>query len=280
MKNILLPTDFSDNSWNAIEFALNYYSNYSCVFYLLHVNRLSEIVLQDSPYLITENILEDTYTKPIKAKLNVLLRKIKTKFGNNTNHRFYSLIEYDFFVDALRKVIEEKHVDHIVMGTKGATGLNRIILGSNTADVIAKVKCTTLVIPEKAHDTLIKEIVFPTDFSIFFSAEILNPLLEMVHENYAHLRILHFGKQETGLNNEQRKNKEILEDFFSGQKIGFHFLSQKNLETGLQYFVEHRNIDIIAMVAKNLNYFQQIFFNTKVEKISYRTKVPFLVLHE
>ena len=37
---------------------------------------------------------------------------------------------------------------------------------------------------------------------------------------------------------------------------------------------------MMIMIAKNLNYFQQILFHSKIEKISYHTNVPFLVLHE
>ncbi|WP_299528057.1 universal stress protein, partial [uncultured Lutibacter sp.] len=37
MKNILLPTDFSENSWNAIKYALELYKKTACNFYLLHV---------------------------------------------------------------------------------------------------------------------------------------------------------------------------------------------------------------------------------------------------
>jgi hypothetical protein len=37
---------------------------------------------------------------------------------------------------------------------------------------------------------------------------------------------------------------------------------------------------MIVMIAKNLNYFQQILFHSKVEKISYHTNIPFLILHE
>ena len=43
MKTILLPTDFSDNSWNAIEYALNLNKDTDCNFYLLHVSKLSNI---------------------------------------------------------------------------------------------------------------------------------------------------------------------------------------------------------------------------------------------
>ncbi|WP_245726521.1 hypothetical protein [Pricia antarctica] len=61
---------------------------------------------------------------------------------------------------------------------------------------------------------------------------------------------------------------------------GFHSLTGTKLETAVQAFTESRDIDMIAMVAKNLNFFQRILFRPEVEKISYHTKVPFLVLHE
>ena len=37
MKNILIPTDFSENATNAITYALEYFSGVSVNFYLLHV---------------------------------------------------------------------------------------------------------------------------------------------------------------------------------------------------------------------------------------------------
>ena len=44
MKNILIPTDFSKNSWNAIEYALKFFENSCCNFYLLHVNTINTLV--------------------------------------------------------------------------------------------------------------------------------------------------------------------------------------------------------------------------------------------
>jgi hypothetical protein len=79
---------------------------------------------------------------------------------------------------------------------------------------------------------------------------------------------------------EQQKNRELLEDFFNGFEYKFFFLSNNRLEEAVQCFTESRGVDMIAMVAKNLNYFQQILFHSKVENISYHTDIPFLVLHE
>jgi len=280
MKTILLPTDFSDNSWNAIEYALNLNKDTDCNFYLLHVSKLSNIITNDYPYIPDQDVIEDVFVKPAKTRLKTLLKKIVKKFPNNKKHNFYTLTDYNFFIESLRKHIKEKKVDMIIMGTKGASGLSKYIIGSNAGDVITKVKCTTLVVPENAKFKKIEEVTFPTDFSLSNNLQILEPISKISEKNNAMLSILNIGKKPPVLNADQQKNKELLEDYFYDRKHNFYFLTNKKVEDAVQCFVESRHVDIIAMVAKNLNYFEQILFHTKVEEISYHTDIPFLVLHE
>ena len=47
MKKILLPTDFSANSINAIHYALQFYRYEQCKFYLLNVQKASSFVTDD-----------------------------------------------------------------------------------------------------------------------------------------------------------------------------------------------------------------------------------------
>lgn len=280
MKNILLPTDFSENSWNAIKYAIQYFQKETCNFYLLHINRISDNLLDGSPYVASEDALEDVYTKPSKQKLRNVLKRITNNFSPNKYHRFYWLTDYDFFIESIRKHVEEKNIDIIVMGTKGASGLKKIIVGSNTGDVITKVKCTTLVVPEKAEFTGLKEIAFPTDFSLGYDIQVLNPILDILETYDAALRILYIRKNKNDLNSEQIKNKELLDDYFNHTENSFHYLTNKKIENAIQCFIESRNTNMICIVAKNLNYFQQILFHSRVEEISYHTEIPFLVLHE
>ena len=281
MKTILLPTDFSDNSWNAILYAINLHKEITCSFYLLHVNSLSNLVTGDYPYFPSEEIIETIYNRPAKKQLREVLKKISKEFANNKKHKFYTLTDYNFFTESIRKHVAEKKIDMIIMGTKGASGFSDTILGTNTGDVITKVPCTTLVIPENSVFKSIEEIVFPTDFSQSNNLEILTPITEILDKNNTtSLRIVHINKKNSELNSDQEKNKEFLEDFFNGYKYSFHFLSNKKVEEAIQCFVESRNIGMIVMIAKNLNYFQQIFFHNKVKEISYHTDIPFLVLHE
>ena len=280
MKNILLPTDFSENSWNAITYALHFFENQDCNFYLLHIKPINTVDLNDDPFIYIKNDIGVLDEQPIKQELHKLLKRVMKLSTNKINHNFYNIIEHDFFTDGIRKTIKEKQIDYIVMGTKGASGLAKIILGSNTADVITKVKCNTLIIPENAKFVAPTEITYPTDFSLSHNLQVLKPIAEIMERFKASLRILHITKSKINLNNNQKQNKELLEDYFNNYQYSFHYLTNKKVEDAIECFIESRDISIVCMVAKNLNYFQQILFHSKVKNISYHVNIPFLVLHD
>ncbi|MCK5401426.1 MAG: universal stress protein [Flavobacteriaceae bacterium] len=279
MKNILIPTDFSENSWNAIEYALGFFKKTTCNFYILHVNSLSNLIGAEASFTYSQDVIEETFTKPSKKKLRQILKRIE-RLPLNTKHQFFTLTDYNFFIDSLRKYIEEKKIHYIVIGTKGATGLKKLIIGSNTGNVITKIQCTTLIVPENAKYVTPKEIAFPTDFLFFYSIKTLQPISKIVEMHNAAVRILHVNKRNAILNDDQIKNKESLEAYFNNCEHSFHFLTNNRIEDAIQCFVESRDINIIAMVAKNLNYFQKILFSPTVKEIGYHTDIPFLVLHE
>ncbi|MBA3985716.1 MAG: hypothetical protein H0X63_03875 [Flavobacteriales bacterium] len=72
----------------------------------------------------------------------------------------------------------------------------------------------------------------------------------------------------------------MLKDYFHGEKHSFHTLKNKNIEVSVQNFIEENIIGLIAMAAKNIHFFKQLFFNTGSKNCAYHTQVPFLVLHE
>ncbi|CAM1359892.1 Nucleotide-binding universal stress protein, UspA family [Tenacibaculum sediminilitoris] len=280
MKNILFLTDFSENSWNALKYGLDFFAETSCNFYILYVNNNISGYQEENMLWFDPKNIEDTHTNPAKKQLKKILKRISKEVSHNRKHRFYTLTNYGFFIESVRKHVLEKKITLIVMGTQGATALKEFIVGSNTGDVITKVKCTTLVVPKNATYSALREMAFPTDFAISYDIQTLQPILDILKSNNSCLRILHIGHKEEQLNTDQKACKELMGDFFDGFNYSYHFLTNKKVEKGIQCFVESRNINIIAMVAKNLNYFQQILFHTKTEQISYHTDIPFLVLHE
>lgn len=279
MFHILVPTDFSKNAWNALKYGLKLYENVNCTFYILHVNPIPTYSGAGSSVKGSSKMAQESVLRDSKESLDELLLRIKN-IPNSAKHSFVTIALYDFFVDSIKREVETKKMDLIIMGTKGSSGLKKVTMGSNTGDVITKVKCPLLAVPENAVFKKPEEITFPTDYYLRYDLKVLNTLIEMTRMHKSVLRVLHISKKGEELGEEQLKNKEFLNDYLQDVEHSFHSLTGADLETAVQCFTESRDIDMIAMVAKNLNFFQRILFRPKVEQISYHTDIPFLVLHE
>src|SRR5690606_13181754 len=123
MKNILIPTDFSENSHNAIRYALDYFADIPVNFYILHISLNAALPREEEPDLLFDTATENG---TIQGSLASLQEEIKTfkLLAKNTDHQFFALHENVLLVEAIRKQVAEKEIDYILMGTKGASKNN------------------------------------------------------------------------------------------------------------------------------------------------------------
>lgn len=279
MKNILIPTDFSENAWNALLYGISFFKKTHCTFHIVHVNSVTSITGGEAALAITPEILDETIGKESKRQLEELLLKIE-QLPLNPKHEFKTLALYGFLTDHLKIEVKKKEIDLIIMGTKGSTGLKAVSLGSNTGNVITKVPCTVLAVPEQATYLKIKEIGFPSDFQLQYRPKVLDTIKEILLMKNAELRLLFVSIKGEEMSSLQLKNKTFLMDYFKALTPFFHLITGKKIDEAIQCFTESRDLDMLIMVAKNLNFLERILFRPTVEKISYHTKIPFLVIHE
>ncbi|UWX54493.1 universal stress protein [Maribacter litopenaei] len=157
------------------------------------------------------------------------------------------------------------------------------IVGSNTGDVITKVLCNVLVIPENASFMTPQKIAFPTDYNLYYTYPILRTLTELLRITNADLQIFNVVQVNIPLTDEQEKNKDYLKDYLDEtfpKSHSFHSVHNQDVKSSILNFVNDNQIDMLTMVAKNLNFLQQILFDTTIEKLSFHTTIPMLVLHE
>lgn len=279
MKRILMLTDFSENSWNAIRYALSMFKNIDCTFYLLTVNLLPSYTGAQTSVRINQEKLRKSVLKQSEADLQDLLKRVEKSLPNS-KHRFVTNAVYGSFVDTVKKSVANYNIELIVMGTKGASGLKKIIVGSNTAAVISKVDCPLLAVPENATYEKPREITFVTDFKVAYGHKMLNTLKEIVTLNNTSLSILNVLEKGKDFNDEQTSNKRYLTDYLNNLEHGLYTLSNAEVDEAVQCFVESRNVHMIVMVAKDRSFLQKILIKPTVKNISYHIEIPFLVLHE
>jgi nucleotide-binding universal stress UspA family protein len=198
----------------------------------------------------------------------------------NKNHRIVASVVKGRFIERIREYVKTNTIDLIIMGTKGASGIKEMTVGSSTGAVITKVKCPVLVIPEEATFTPPVNIGFPTDYNIPYTNKVLRILLSMTKTHKSMVKVLRVAQNQQPLNAFQNTNRVYLKDRLAEIDHSFHVVEDNNLEDALQSFISSFKIDMVVMIAKSLNLFQRILFNPRVKKISYHTRIPFLVLHE
>ncbi|RKS53703.1 nucleotide-binding universal stress UspA family protein [Gillisia mitskevichiae] len=278
MKNILIPTDFSENSWNAIFYALSFFQKEEIYYHLIH------FVPPEINSSIPDLNLVETFPKNYTSNKEIEdFEKLKSRIFQNfpeSQNKIATQIMRSKIIDGIRQYVLTHDIDLIIMGTKGASNYNELPLGSLTNEVITKVKCPILVIPEKATFKVPISLAFPTDFNIIYKSKIINSLIDIVKIHNASLKILRVAQHQKVLNETQVENREYLKKNLTNVPYSFHVIDSPNLENGLQYFVNTMKVDMIAMIAKNINFFQRILFNPRVAKFNYHREIPFLVLHE
>lgn len=268
MMNILLPTDFSDNSRNAVAYALQFFKDSSCHFHLLHVlpipsNDLATSVMSMSPQV------RDNF-----GKLLDWLNSIKV----NPDHQFHTCFKASYLLDAVRESVQEKNIDLILMATKGKTNAQGVMIGRNTSDVMIKVRCTVLAISEKTVFKEHKEILFPTDYKINYGSKMLKTLLNLTSLSKANIKILEIFSSENEPSHDQLENRQFLQGTLSPKiPILETYYLQKELSPK-KVFVSSRNTDMIVLAAKNLNLCQKFLHNDQNE-IPFINQLPLLVLH-
>lgn len=163
MKKILVPVDFSQNSKNALTVAAEIAYKNGAVLELLHVNLSAVYAVPFSEYVVaTEFASEDQQYDETAA---TELEKLKLELMSNPNYAKLNIttrVEEGYLHTSVRNVANEDKVDLVVMGTKGASGLNEFLIGSNTEKVIRTAPCPVLAVPENVKSFDPKTVLLPS----------------------------------------------------------------------------------------------------------------------
>lgn len=266
--NILLPTDFSENSRNAIEYALKLFDEVPCTFHLLHVDPTYKKNGMPGNQLISQ-------TQGDFHGLLDWLHHLRT----NPEHRFVALTKADFLIEAIRKQILEKNIDLIVMGTKGLTNRKTSIIGKNTSEVMLKVKCPVMAISENTSFRKHKNVLFPTDYKIRYDGKMLEALRGFLSLSKASIKTLEVFNSEKEPTAEQLQNRKYIRAFFEPEPPPYQTFYASKEKNYRNLFLSNRNTDMIVMAAKNLDICQRLLHNPQKNQIPFINRLPLLMLH-
>ncbi|SHG37639.1 Nucleotide-binding universal stress protein, UspA family [Salegentibacter echinorum] len=268
MIRILLPTDFSENAFNAIRYAVKLYAEEDCHFILLHT-------LYNADYIMYSS-LGGIY----KEKSNEGLEKTKERIDhefNNDRHTFELVSSYEMLHQEIKDRVKDRSIDMIIMGTNGATGSDQILFGTTTVHAIKVAKCPLLTIPSDYQFKKPKNIVFATKYEIDFSEYQMNLLKEIAVRTKANIHAMR-ANYGSDLKERQKNAKNELTRFFEGLPLQHHDIAADSVPQALEKLAQKTPIDVLVMIKHKRSFIEKLLFTSVIHEIGFNSSSPFLVL--
>jgi nucleotide-binding universal stress UspA family protein len=185
LKNILFATDFSQVADAAALIAIQIARRYGAKVHGVHVNRSDDYTAAAPSAWAAMADAAEKETKEDARRLTEQLQSIEHEVvigEGNTK-------------EVMSNLIEQKEIDLIVLGTRGRTGLGKVILGSVAEQILRQSPCPVLTVgphvnPWSDEYVKMREILYATNLTT--DTPVAAPYaISLAQENQAHLVLLH-----------------------------------------------------------------------------------------
>jgi nucleotide-binding universal stress UspA family protein len=274
MKTILIPTDFSDNSFKAACYAIDLFGSEGNEFILLNAYK---VPYQSAGTLVS---LDGIMKKESEEDLELFRKRVNEKYEDLTLN-LTNKSEYNLLADEIARFQNERKIDYVVMGTQGENQINKRFLGSNTTKVLSKVLAPTIVVPNNFQGDKIKNILFAADLKAIEDKDILRPLTGIAKLNKATVKILNvLTEKEVVVTEAEALNGLALNHLFEGVSHNFFETKGENIAESIDSFAKDENVELISILKRKYGFWENIFHTSVTKDLALHTSIPMLVIPE
>jgi nucleotide-binding universal stress UspA family protein len=272
MKRIVVPHDFSVQAQAALEVAVVIAKQTKAEVILTHiietpVRAYADAVTGAASYVLDSELLAED-RESAKRKLAMLTRSFDgVKF-------FVSVLARDG--ESISEKILEKDADLIVMGTKGASGLKEIFVGSNTEKVVRHATCPVLTVHKGIADYKIKNIVFPVDLRAL-SDDVAQKIKDFAQLFSAKVHLLYVITPATlEHRGDIQKEFAIYKPKYGFDAFDHHIVESTNEEVGIINFATSNKADLIVMPTHGRVGLSHLLMGSITEDVVNHSPIPVL----
>ena len=268
MKPIIVGTDFSEGSYNALELAIDVANRMQSDILLMWVKR-EKLLINSEQVEIMANLAKD--------KLIQLCEKYqeRMKYG-----RIHWMISKGKVAPALAVTATRELAPIIIIGTNGASGFEKYWIGSQAVRIVQDSPCPVLTVRQgyDFHKKL-ERIVVPIRVNAN-SRQKVPPAASMakVFDSEVHiLGLLDMKEDETALRTYIAQSMEYLER--EGIPYKFEIRPYSSYSDTVLNYAEEIKADLLVINTEQDRIISQIFLGTKAHQIVHKSQIPVLCIH-
>lgn len=275
MKTIIVPTDFSPVSLNAVNFAADMAIAIDASMLLFHVYNIP-VSYSDVPVVLVS-------VEEMKKSSEAQLEELKQKVLHITSGKVkvYAESKMGNTVDELEELCKRIQPFAVVMGAKGKTGLEKVVFGSTTLTAIRHLTWPVICVPAgREYGKGIRKIGFACDFRQVVETTPVQFIKQMVKEFKAELHILNVDFKEKHFRPETPEQSFLLHNMLEELKPEYHFINDADIEDGINEFAETNNLDLVIAIPKKHKLLEGIFKHSSTKNLVFHSHVPVMCVHE
>ncbi|MCK5442205.1 MAG: universal stress protein [Maribacter sp.] len=276
MRKILVPTDFSKNAFNALEYACQVFKYEKSEIFIMHA--YADEVYQKDRVMKRSFLdeLKEVTGLNAEKKLNKVLKEVKQLYPN-PNHKYNSIAAFGSLIDEVNDLVNQENMDIVVMATRGETNDRSITFGSNTLQVLKYTNSPVLAIPEGFKYHTPKEVLFPTNYLVPYKKRELKLLCDMSGSFRSNIHMLYIDPVKK-LSLRQEDNQELLRNCLPKANLIFETTHEMDKTIAITKYIVHNDINMLILVNSRHSYLEDMLYQSTIDKIGLHIKIPFLVM--
>lgn len=275
MKTIIVPTDFSPAAVNAMNYGIDIARAINASLVLFHVYQVP-VNYSDVPVVMVS--LEE-----LKQAAEKKLDKVKAEIEHITSGtlKVYTEVRMGNVAYELEEICAKLNPFAVVMGTRGHTGLERILFGSTTLSAIRHLTWPVIGVPPgKEFGQGIRNVGFACDFKDVVKTTPVTLIKNFVKEFGAALHVLNADYQTREFSPGTTEESLLLHTMLEGANPVYHFITHQDIEDGINEFAEKNNLDIIIAIPKKHRLLDNLFKPSTTKQLVFQSHIPVMCIHE
>jgi nucleotide-binding universal stress UspA family protein len=271
-QKILVSVDFSEASVNALKYAIGFVQATDaelCVITVYNTMNYTPIsVLGD----INKNLINDSIV--LKNKLDKLVSGACR--GKNVSYKVHAIVGIPEI--EIQKFSRRMKVSLIIMGQTGSGGIKKLLLGSTTSHVVNTSQIPVLIVPVGHKFKQYKQVLFTSDLDPT-NISFMKGVVEFARYFNSKITVLYI-ETEGGydLNSKIAKMETALSKRFNYPKIKGVIMSDLDVQTGINDYIEGHKPDIIVLVKYHPGLAKILSARPNSGKLADSFNIPVLVL--
>lgn len=267
MTKILVPTDFSENSLNALDYAVDLINQLGGYLLLYHVY---QVPMSTGSLISIERFIK----KDAEKEIEEIYQRVKPQLKKNVEME--TRVSRGHAVQLISKIAENPECSLVVVGAQGRSALKDVFLGSIAAGVMKSTTTPVLAIPHGYKFKPLKKIVLAMDDDPISNISVVKMLKDIVKSFIATLNVYHLEEAEVETGIDSSVGEFLQEMNYSHLKLQ----KDSNINEAINDYLDKENADMLSMIRRERGFIKNFLHPSLTRREVFSSQIPLLILHD